>query len=409
MNIIYLVHEFPEDGGAGGGAGNYVFNMSQIMVEKGHNVKVIVESNRNEVRKENGIEVHRIGVEKGFSNISGHMKTYQKALKNIWRSIFYNAEVRKICQKEKIDIVQSVDAYAIALLRCKKIPYIVRFSGYSPFWAGAMQPVFDKKQWMKSKRMDFRLWRWAYKRADVLIAPSNMVKGLIEAESKRNVTVVESPVCIREQKKVEHEYDITKGQYWVTFGRMTYRKSITVLAEIIDDLLEAYPSMKYVMIGKDEKILYKDVSMNVSDMFKLNIKRHYDRFVYTGKISDRNLLFQIIKDSYACILPTRIDNLPNSILEAMALGKIVLSSDKTSAEQLITDGYNGFLSEIDNAEDLYQKIEIIMGLSSEERKRIEIRAQERVKALSAENVYKNMMHIYKETIMDFKMKNKITD
>ena len=402
MKVIYLTHDFPQDGDAGGGAGSYVFNMSQIMIEKGHNVCVIVESNRDEVRKENGIEVHRIKATKGFRNTGGRMKVYQKVLKNIWRSVWYNAEVRKICRKEKVDIVQSVDSYAISLLRCKQIPYIVRFSGYSPFWAGAMRPVFDRKNWLNSKRMDFRLWRWAYKRADTLIAPSELVKGLIEADSKRTVTVVESPVCIRELKKAECEYNISEGQYWVTFGRMTYRKSVPVIAEIIDDLLDKYPKMKYVMIGKDEKIFYKDMSMNVSDMFKMNIKRHYDRFVFTGKISDRNLLFQIVKNSYACILPTRVDNLPNSILEAMALGKIVISSDKTSAEQLIVDGYNGFLTEIDNGEALYQKIEYIMQLPIEEREEIEHRAKERVKALTPENVYEKMIKIYSKTIEQYK-------
>ena len=110
-------------------------------------------------------------------------------------------------------------------------------------------------------------------------------------------------------------------------------------------------------------------------------------------------MFAIIENAYACILPTRTDNLPNTVSEAMTLGKIVISSDKTSVEQLITDGYNGFLSEIDNVEELYQKIKHVMKLSGAERREIENRAKERVKALTPENVYQNMMDIYKETII----------
>lgn len=399
MNIVYLVHDFPEGDLAAGGAGNYVFNIARIMINHGHNVKVVVESNRSEIEINNGIEVHRIRATRGFRNTGRPMKVNQKVLKNIWRSLWYNSEVRKIDKKEKIDIIQSVDAYAISLFRCKGIPYVVRFSEYTPFWVGARKPVFDRNFWLRSKQMDFKLWRIAYKRADTLIAPSNLVKRLIEDESNRQVNVIESPVCVGKLEGTGcGDYNINENEYWVTFSRMTYRKSVPVIAEIIDDLLDAYPKMKYVMIGKEEKIFYKDKLMDVSDMFKMNVKRHYDRFVFTGKISNRNLLFQIVKNSYACILPTRIDNLPNSILEAMALGKIVISSNDTSAEQLIIDGFNGFLAEIDNAEDLYRKVEQVMNLSKEDYQMIGKRAKERVKDLTSDKVYEKMIEIYNETI-----------
>lgn len=405
MNIVYLIHDFPEEGLTSGGAGNYVFNIAQAMIKHGHNVKVVTESNREEVKVENRIEVHRIRATRWFRNTGRPMKVYQKVFKNLWRSFWYNAEVRKIAKSEKIDIVQSVDSYALSLLRLNRIPYIVRFSGYSPFWAGAMRPTFDREFWIKNKQLDFKLWRCAYKKADVLISPSNFVKELIEAESKKKVYVVESPVSIADLQDVESDnYNLAVGEYWVTFSRMTYRKSIPVLAEIIDVLLEKYPKMKYVMIGKDEKIMYNNVRMDVSDVFKKNIKRHYDRFIFTGKISNRNILFNIVKKSYACILPTRVDNLPNSILEAMALGKIVISSDKTSAEQLIIDGYNGFLAEIDNGMDLCKKVDEVMSLSLKEYQLMGQRARQRVEGLAPESVYEKMIEVYKKAIDSFEGK-----
>lgn len=45
-----------------------------------------------------------------------------------------------------------------------------------------------------------------------------------------------------------------------------------------------------------------------------------------------------------------MDNLPNTMMEAMVLGKIVISSDATSGEQLITDSENGFLTKVDDKE-----------------------------------------------------------
>lgn len=81
-----------------------------------------------------------------------------------------------------------------------------------------------------------------------------------------------------------------------------------------------------------------------------------------------------------------MDNLPNTVMEAMALGKIVISSDATSGEQLITDSENGFLTKVDDKEDLYRKICMAMSLPKQSRQQIEHKAKERVLELRPEVV-----------------------
>src|ERR1051326_7456438 len=49
--------------------------------------------------------------------------------------------------------------------------------------------------------------------------------------------------------------------------------------------------------------------------------------------------------SASVVLPSLIDNLPNSCLEAMGLGRVVIGTKGTSFEELITDEANGFLIE----------------------------------------------------------------
>ena len=44
-----------------------------------------------------------------------------------------------------------------------------------------------------------------------------------------------------------------------------------------------------------------------------------------------------------CSLPSKVDNLPNTCLEAMALKRVVIGSrTAASFDQLISDGVNGF-------------------------------------------------------------------
>ena len=176
------------------------------------------------------------------------------------------------------------------------------------------------------------------------------------------------------------------------------------MAQIIDDVLDEFPNLMYVLAGKDKELVINGNRIWASQFIYSKIERNRERFIYLGEVAERSRMFAIIENAYACVLPTRTDNLPNTVSEAMTLGKIVISSDKTSVEQLITDGYNGFLSEIDNAKELYQKIKYVMQLSDEDKQKIENKAKERVKTLTPEYVYQNMIDIYEETIINFKKK-----
>ena len=163
--------------------------------------------------------------------------------------------------------------------------------------------------------------------------------------------------------------------------------------------------MKYIVCGRDRLILYENKYILVSELFQLSVTQHADRFIFMGEISNRKRMFSIIKHAKLCILPTRVDNFPNTCLEAMAFGKIVVSSTshyKTSVEQLLIDGYNGFLSDVDDAESLYQKIVYAMQLLDADKELLQSRAMERVKELTPEKVYVKMMTIYEETIESFK-------
>lgn len=404
MHIVFLVHYFPIKGKATGGAANYVANIARIMSDKGHVVEVITEDEYEETFEWEGVIVHKIKATRGFHNNGRPMPVYKKILKNICRSYWYNKEVAGIDKKKGIDIVQSVNTYGLALLRKNTIPYIVRLSDYPALWSGANREEFDFNRCVASRRIDEEIQFIALKRADSLIAPSFLVQRLIDGRLGVKPKIIESPVLIEDNSSTQLTEEFDENQYFLTFSEMNYRKEIHIVARIIDELLEEYPAMKYVVCGKDREIFWNGRYMPVSEMFRLNVIKNTDRFVFMGEISDRSRLFSIVKCATICVLPTRVDNLPNTCLEAMTLGKIVVSSTSeqgTSVEQLITDGYNGFLAEVDNAEGLYQKIKYIMQLPDNEKREIERRAKDRVKDLTADGVYKEMIQIYEKTIECF--------
>lgn len=405
MNIIFLTHEFVQNNLTVGGAGNYLNNITRIMIKNGHTVYVVVDSEKEGVSTYNGIYVHCICATKMFKKKTGPISTFEKVIRNLARSYAYNHEVKKIMDKTHIDLVQSVDEYSIPLLRSHKVPYVVRFSEYEPLWIGASKENYYPEEWIYSKRLDMIMWKKAYQKADALISPSELVKKLVAYQSGQNVEVVESPVIIGEtDDDILERINPDKKQYFLTFGALTHRKSIKMLAGLIDKILDRYPEMNYMVVGKDRKIAYGEDRIWVSEFFDMSVVCNKDRFVFVDGVSNRNQIFSIIKNACLCILPTRIDNLPNAVLEAMAFGKLVISSDRTSVEQVITDGYNGFLTKIDDAEELYQKINYVMKLPGMEKMLIGNRAIERMKALTPEKVYEKMMKVYKKSIQNFRGK-----
>ena len=67
-------------------------------------------------------------------------------------------------------------------------------------------------------------------------------------------------------------------------------------------------------------------------------------------------LYPVIAGAHLVALPSLIDNSPNSCLEAMGLGKVVIGTVGTSFDELISDGVTGFLVSPNRPEALAERI-----------------------------------------------------
>jgi hypothetical protein len=127
---------------------------------------------------------------------------------------------------------------------------------------------------------------------------------------------------------------------------------------------------------------------------------HRDRVVYIDKLEHQRL-YPFVEKALAVVLPSRIDNFPNTCIEAMAHGKIVIGTRDTGFEQLIQDGVSGFLCERDNPKMLIQTIEQVMNLARHQKAAIESKARERVTFLQPRYVINDHLDFYKKIIAEF--------
>ena len=115
----------------------------------------------------------------------------------------------------------------------------------------------------------------------------------------------------------------------------------------------------------------------------------------------------VVQNSLACILPSRVDNLPNACIEAMSCGKIVIGTYGASFEQLIKNKYNGLLIQRDSAHALIKAIKYLLELSVQEREQMGLRAEEVSMRLQPEKIYSQVIAYYQQAINNFETRGRL--
>ena len=131
--------------------------------------------------------------------------------------------------------------------------------------------------------------------------------------------------------------------------------------------------------------------------------KYRERVIYLGEIREPNELYMIIKNAYACVLPSRADNLPNTCIEAMGLGKIVIGTYGASFEQLIKNKESGLLIKRDSPKALIKAVDYLMGMTEGEWSEMGKKAKESVVRMSPDKIYEQLILFYKKVINQKKL------
>jgi glycosyltransferase involved in cell wall biosynthesis len=67
------------------------------------------------------------------------------------------------------------------------------------------------------------------------------------------------------------------------------------------------------------------------------------------------------------VLPSYREGTPRTLLEAAAMGRPIITTDAVGCREVVDDGVNGYLCKVRSAEDLAEKMEQMLSLSSERR------------------------------------------
>lgn len=136
---------------------------------------------------------------------------------------------------------------------------------------------------------------------------------------------------IKKDKNKYEKFDI------IYLGRLTYAKNPERLIKIINDVKKRGYNIKVAIVGMGE--LYENIK-NLIDSFELN--KNINLFGYITNP------YKILNSSKILVMTSRYEGTPMVALEAMALGKPIISTPTDGLKDIVKQKNNGFLSNCDN-------------------------------------------------------------
>lgn len=416
MHLVIVTSELASLDAPSGGLATFTANLARIFRRNGHRVSIIlVTTKKAHITFDEDISMYDIYVEKSiwdrFDNIAAVASAIvgkdqieiRKLIVNIYKSAAVKDLIHKIHENEKIDLIHVCHLNSLAVALDDKIPYIVRISSYLNMCDGAEQPHGKISYEENPLSLPDKLDVYTLQKAKFVVSPSDLLAGIGRKNIGIDPFVIESPFVLDRDGWDDSIYGrLVKGKkYLIHYGRMSYGKGTHIVAQIAKELLERYPDMLIVLAGSSNDMLDAEGKRVKAHELVMDAAGEYaDRIIYTGCLV-RERLYPLIQHAQACILPSRIENLPNACIEAMAMGKIVIGTDGASFEQLIEDRVSGFLCRSDDPDSFLLAVKEALDMDDRKKRQMIACAAERIKELAPDVIYQKYYAFYQKVIEEW--------
>lgn len=173
----------------------------------------------------------------------------------------------------------------------------------------------------------------AVKKADEIIVLSEGVKEYFQKEYGRETIVIPNGVNkpeVVEAKEIKERWGLEKDSYILFLGRIVPEKGLKYLVEAYEEL---NADKKLVIAGGAS-----DTDGFVKELKEIGQKSHKDgkEVIFTGFVSGRTL-DELYSNCYIYCLPSDLEGMPLSLLEAMSYGDCCVVSDIDECASVVED------------------------------------------------------------------------
>lgn len=189
--------------------------------------------------------------------------------------------------------------------------------------------------------------RMAAKYADEIIVLSENVKKYFKDNYGRNVHFIPNGVnkpTLLEANKIKNKYNLSKDNYILFLGRIVPEKGIHYLIDAFNNIKT---DKKLVIAGgaSDTNEYYQELKEN---------SRNNKNIIFTGFVQGKELE-ELYSNAYIYCLPSDLEGMPLSLLEAMSYGNCCLTSDIDECADVLED--KGVTFKKSNIKDLSSKLQ----------------------------------------------------
>lgn len=261
--------------------------------------------------------------------------------------------------------LSAVSASFFAALACALGRYdVVHIHAEGPAYFAWLPKLFGKKVITEIHGLDWQRAKWgsglgakfikkgernAVRYSNQIIVLSRNMQKYFEDIYKRRTTVISNGISRAVRSKadiIEKEYGLEENGYILFLSRLVKEKGA-------DYLIKAYKQLN------TEKKLVIAGGASDSDEYVKALKEsciNYERIIFTGFVKGKKLE-ELYSNAYLYVLPSDLEGMPITLLEAMSYGNCCVVSDIKECTEVVEDKAVVFRKgDIDNLRDTLQKL-----------------------------------------------------
>ncbi|HTX49429.1 MAG TPA: glycosyltransferase family 4 protein [Caulobacteraceae bacterium] len=336
MRIAFLSPEYPTEHRDAGGLATYVQRMARALLGSGHETEVFVASvHRSGTLADGDVTVHRTNWTEQV-----RLPPCNRAIPWLMQASALSSTLERRHAAAPFDLVQSADLNATGLFvrRRPGRPHVVRCSS-----AADLYNAIDHR---RSLVEPFRamLERRAIRQADVAYAPSRYIADHFARMHGIDLRVIRPPAYPEAPAGPDDAGLALPERFLLHFGQLIARKGTEVLARALPLAWAEAPELTMVWTGSH-------ASLDDWRRWRGLWGAQSGWVLATGPLP-RARLHAVLRRAEASVLPSLVDNLPNTVIESLMCGVPVVGSRGASIDELVEDGVTGQLVELGDARDL---------------------------------------------------------
>ena len=370
MNLLFYCSEYPPY--KTGGIGTVTKIVAEELVRRGHNVSVIGYypdiPDKFVDEKINGVRVIRYNL--GYRNTPIKDRLFVMLRKFGLSGFITKRELSFIEDKieayivdNKIDVLELTDYYPFVLCNSKlefkkfSVPTVLRIHGSASFiqnLSGRGKPCYDENDQRHFQRCDHV--------SAVSRYSLEYVRNNFKLPDIKTWNVIYNPI----EDSFLNKTAPSDNDDVLFIGKLTETKGCYSLARAFNICAEKHPTLQLKLAGKGDETKLKE----------LIDPKYIDRVHFLGYCDRERIKEEIDTCAFACI-PSYFENFSMVPLEIMSRAKAIIYTDRTSGNEIISDGYNGFLVDPENIPAIVAGISNLI-VSHELRDKMAKNAYERV-------------------------------